>query len=111
MLFPSAYSWRTSAGVVLVETPGSLQQLRVLYKCTISDIQVGQGVSAETKRALWQWTECEIDVARFWPVVVALPPKLVWLMDDRNPNRQYGNLFECTISGHTSSSSWGGRVF
>lgn len=97
ILFPSTNSWWALAGVVLVDTLGSLLQLRVLYKCTIADIQAGQGVSAETKRALW--TQCEIDVARFWPVVVALPP-LLWLMDERNPNRQYYYLFECTTSDH-----------
>ena len=97
ILFPSTNSWWALAGVVLVDTLGSLLQLRVLYKCTVKDMQEGKGVSETTKRALW--TQCEIDVARFWPVVVALPP-LVWLMDERNPNRQYYYLFECTTSDH-----------
>ena len=97
ILFPSTNSWWALAGVVLVDTLGSVVQLRVLYKCTVKDMQEGKGVSEETKRALW--TQCEIDVARFWPVVVALPP-LVWLMDERNPNRQYYYLFECTTSDH-----------
>ncbi|CAE7888394.1 unnamed protein product, partial [Symbiodinium microadriaticum] len=43
---------RTLAGVVPVEAPVSLQQLYILYKCTIADIRVGQRMSAETKRAL-----------------------------------------------------------
>lgn len=53
----------------------------------------GGGISPETREALW--AQCEVDVARFWPVIVALPP-LLWLMDERNPNRQYYYLFECT---------------
>ncbi|CAE7351909.1 unnamed protein product [Symbiodinium natans] len=97
ILFPSTNSWWALVGVVLVDTLGSMLQLRVLWKCVVTDVQNGVGTSQETKEALW--SQCEIDVARFWPVVVALPP-LVWLMDDRNPNRQYYYLFECTTSEH-----------
>ena len=57
----------------------------------------GEGISQETREALW--SQCEVDVARFWPVLVALPP-LIWLMDDRNPNRQYYYLVDCTTAEH-----------
>eukprot|EP00913_Durusdinium_trenchii_P030576 g28637.t3 len=135
ILFPSTNSWWALVGVVIVDTIGAALQLRVLWKCVVSDRRrlvfvvlgvklsswcsslvgllsgllfsflrcflaarsKGEGISQETREALW--SQCEVDVARFWPVLVALPP-LVWLMDDRNPNRQYYYLFDCTTAEH-----------
>ncbi|CAK9101635.1 unnamed protein product [Durusdinium trenchii] len=97
ILFPSTNSWWALVGVVIVDTIGAALQLRVLWKCVVSDRSKGEGISQETREALW--SQCEVDVARFWPVLVALPP-LIWLMDDRNPNRQYYYLFDCTTAEH-----------
>eukprot|EP00434_Breviolum_minutum_P014064 symbB.v1.2.012401.t1/scaffold857.1/size218589/16 len=99
ILFPSTNSYWALLGVVLVDTIAAALQLRVLRKCVVSDRSNGGGISPETREALW--AQCEVDVARFWPVIVALPP-LLWLMDERNPNRQYYYLFECTTQEHVN---------